>query len=76
MNSANLADDRYDLLQSCLASWKQEHVLQWWHELNDSQRKQLGRKVKRLNSMLTPMCKYYASEMCCTVADTAVQVLG
>ncbi|MFW6170792.1 MAG: acyl-CoA dehydrogenase family protein, partial [Planctomycetota bacterium] len=38
-------------------------------------KKQL-RVLKRLNSMLTPMCKYYASEMCCTVADTALQVLG
>jgi hypothetical protein len=26
--------------------------------------------------MLTPMSKYYASEMCCDVADTAIQVLG
>ena len=26
--------------------------------------------------MLTPMSKYYASEMCCRVADTAIQVLG
>jgi len=39
-------------------------------------RKQLARQVKRLNSMLTPMCKYYASEMCCTVADTTIQILG
>jgi 3-(methylthio)propanoyl-CoA dehydrogenase len=34
------------------------------------------RSLKRLNSMLTPMSKYYASEMCCRVADTSVQVLG
>jgi alkylation response protein AidB-like acyl-CoA dehydrogenase len=34
------------------------------------------RNLKRLNSMLTPMSKYYASEMCCDVADTAIQVLG
>lgn len=34
------------------------------------------RSLKRLNSMLTPMSKYYASEMCCRVADTAIQVLG
>ncbi len=26
--------------------------------------------------MLTPMSKYYASEMCCRVSDTAIQVLG
>ncbi|NLX54315.1 MAG: acyl-CoA dehydrogenase [Planctomycetaceae bacterium] len=34
------------------------------------------RALKRLNSMLTPMSKYYASEMCCRVADTTIQVLG
>jgi alkylation response protein AidB-like acyl-CoA dehydrogenase len=34
------------------------------------------RTLKRLNSMLTPMSKYYASEMCCRVADLAIQVLG
>jgi len=40
------------------------------------ERKQLSRQLKRLNAMLTPMSKYYCSEMCCTVADTAIQVLG
>jgi hypothetical protein len=39
-------------------------------------RKELGRTIKRLNGMLTPMSKYYASEMCNRVADTALQVLG
>jgi hypothetical protein len=39
-------------------------------------RKRLASSLKRLNGMLTPMSKYYASEMCCRVADTAVQVLG
>lgn len=38
--------------------------------------KKEARALKRLNSMLTPMSKYYASEMCCRVADTAIQVLG
>ncbi len=38
--------------------------------------KQDSRQYKRLNSMLTPMSKYYASEMCCEVSDTAIQVLG
>ncbi len=35
-----------------------------------------GRTYKRLNGMLTPMCKYYASEMCVKVANDAIQVLG
>jgi alkylation response protein AidB-like acyl-CoA dehydrogenase len=40
------------------------------------QYKQTLRSTKRLNGMLTPMSKYYASEMCCDVADLAIQVLG
>jgi alkylation response protein AidB-like acyl-CoA dehydrogenase len=32
--------------------------------------------LKRVNGMLTPMSKYYASEMCMRVANTAIQVLG
>ena len=41
-----------------------------------SERKQLSRSFKRMNGMLTPMSKYYCSEMCCRVADTTIQVLG
>jgi alkylation response protein AidB-like acyl-CoA dehydrogenase len=40
------------------------------------QRKDLSRTLKRLNGMLTPMAKYYASEMCNSVAGTALQILG
>jgi len=32
--------------------------------------------MKRLNGMLTPMSKYYCSEMCNRAANTAIQVLG
>ncbi|MGA2500231.1 MAG: acyl-CoA dehydrogenase family protein [Tepidisphaeraceae bacterium] len=39
-------------------------------------RKNDARSLKRLNGMLTPMSKYYASEMCVTVATNAIQVLG
>jgi len=38
--------------------------------------KQKSRTYKRLAGMLTPMCKYYASEMCNKVAYDAIQVLG
>ena len=38
--------------------------------------KQQEKKCKRLAGMLTPMAKYYASEMCNRVAYNAVQVLG
>ncbi len=35
-----------------------------------------AKKYKRLAGMLTPMSKYYCSEMCNTVAYDAIQVLG
>lgn len=35
-----------------------------------------SRTYKRLNGMLTPMSKYYASEMCQRVAMESIQVLG
>jgi len=35
-----------------------------------------ARVFKRLNGMLTPMSKYYASELCIRVANDAIQVLG
>ncbi|MCK4340560.1 MAG: acyl-CoA dehydrogenase family protein [Phycisphaerae bacterium] len=40
------------------------------------ERKALARTFKRLNGMLTPLAKYYASEVCCMVADKTIQVLG
>jgi len=40
------------------------------------QRKSNARVWKRLNGMLTPMSKYYASEMCVSVANDSLQVLG
>jgi len=39
-------------------------------------RKGMARELKRLNGMLTPMCKYYSSEMSVSVTNDAVQVLG
>jgi len=35
-----------------------------------------SRKYKRYAAMLTPMCKYYCSEMCNRVAYDSIQVLG
>jgi alkylation response protein AidB-like acyl-CoA dehydrogenase len=54
-------------------------ILEWIKDLppeDRKKRKQRSRQYKRLNSMLTPMSKYYCSEMCCDVANTAIQVLG
>jgi alkylation response protein AidB-like acyl-CoA dehydrogenase len=42
----------------------------------EKQRKQTGRAFKRINGMLTPMTKYYCSEMACRVSNEAIQVLG
>ncbi len=38
--------------------------------------KEASRKYKRAAAMLTPMSKYFCSEMCNTVAYDAIQVLG
>ncbi|NQU76470.1 MAG: hypothetical protein HQ546_09180, partial [Planctomycetes bacterium] len=35
-----------------------------------------SRKLKRINTMFTPMAKYYASEMCMRVAMDSIAVLG
>ncbi len=43
---------------------------------DEKRRKQLSRAYKRLNGMLTPMSKYYCSEMSIRVATNAIQVLG
>ena len=54
-------------------------IMEWGKDPDKDEkkrRKQLSRSFKRVNSMLTPMSKYYASEMSCRVADTALQVLG
>ena len=42
----------------------------------EKDRKQRARLLKRTNGMLTPMSKYYCSEMACRVANQAIQVLG
>ena len=54
-------------------------VLEYNTELDDEERrsrKKKSRVLKRMNSMLTPMSKYYCSEMSIRVADTCIQVLG
>ncbi len=41
-----------------------------------SRLQQEARRLKRVNGMLTPMSKYYASEMSMRVANSAIAVLG
>lgn len=43
---------------------------------DEKQRRQASRTYKRLNAMLTPMSKYYNSEMCIRAANDTIQVLG
>ena len=69
----------YETSRVCDLENNNLRILEWSKDLDADEkkrRKQLSRNYKRLNSMLTPMSKYYASEMCCTVADTAIQILG
>ena len=69
----------YETSRICDLENNNLRVLEWNQDLDKDEqkrRKQLSRSLKRLNAMLTPMSKYYASEMCCKVADTAIQVLG
>ena len=42
----------------------------------EKRRKKLSRELKRINGMLTPLSKYYASEMCVRVTHNTIQVLG
>jgi hypothetical protein len=47
--------------------------------VDEAERRRLqqeGRRLKRINAMLTPMSKYFASEVSMRVANSAVAVLG
>jgi alkylation response protein AidB-like acyl-CoA dehydrogenase len=69
----------YETCRVCDQENNNLRVLEWGPPLAPEEKKrrtQLSRALKRINGMLTPMSKYYCSEMACRVADTAVQVLG
>jgi 3-(methylthio)propanoyl-CoA dehydrogenase len=69
----------YETCRVCDLENNNLRVLEWGPPLEPEEKKrrtQLSRAMKRMNSMLTPMSKYFCSEMSCRVADTAVQVLG
>jgi hypothetical protein len=69
----------YEASRSCDRENNNLRILEWKKDLDkdeQKQRKQQARALKRLNAMLTPMTKYYCSEMGCYVAHTAIQVLG
>jgi len=69
----------YETSRVCDLENNNARVLEWGGSLDkeeEKRRKQLARSLKRLNGMLTPMSKYYASEMCIRVANACIQVLG
>ncbi len=63
----------YETSRVCDHEHNNLRVLEWQADDLDpdekKRRKKLSRSLKRLNAMLTPMSKYYCSEMSCTVAD-------
>lgn len=69
----------YHTSRVCDLENNNQRLLEWVGNLpaeEKQQRRQLARTLRRLNAMLTPMSKYYASEMACWVTNTAIQVLG
>ena len=69
----------YETARVCDRENNNNRVLEWTPNLDKEEqkrRKQLSRSLKRLNAMLTPMSKYYCSEMSNRVAYNAIQVLG
>ena len=69
----------YETSRVCDIENNNMRALEWggpFEKEEEKRRKQLTRTCKRLNSMLTPMSKYYCSEMCIRVAHNAIQVLG
>ena len=69
----------YETSRVCDHENTNARVLEWGGPLEkdeEKRRKQLARSLKRMNGMLTPMSKYYCSEMSVRVAHNAIQVLG
>ena len=69
----------YETSRICDLENNNMRVLEWGGSIDkeeEKRRKQAGRGYKRLNGMLTPMSKYYCSEMSIRVAQDTIQVLG
>jgi len=69
----------YETARVCDHENNNLRVLEWGGPLDkeeEKRRKQLARSLKRINGMLTPMSKYYCSEMCNRAAYQTIQVLG
>jgi len=69
----------YETARVCDHENNNLRVMEFGSELDADEkkrRKQLSRSLKRMNGMLTPMSKYFCSEMCISVANRNIQVLG
>ena len=69
----------YETSRVCDLENNNLRVLEWNPPTDAAElkrRKDVSRTFKRLNGMLTPMSKYFASEMCVNVSSDAIQVLG
>jgi len=69
----------YATARVCDVEYNNLRIMEWNPPTDPAEtkrRRELSRVLKRLNGMLTPMSKYYASEMCVKVASDAIQVLG
>ncbi len=69
----------YETARVCDRENNNLRILEWGENLSPEEkkdRKKYSRELKRINGMLTPMAKYYCSEMCIRVATNAIQVLG
>ncbi|MBI4582351.1 MAG: acyl-CoA dehydrogenase family protein, partial [Planctomycetes bacterium] len=69
----------YDTSRVCDLENNNNRVLEFNKNISPDEakaRKAEARNFKRLNGMLTPMSKYYCSEMSMRVASDAIQVLG
>jgi hypothetical protein len=68
----------YETARLCDHEHNNLRVLEWGDidKEEKKRRKKLSRSFKRLNAMLTPMSKYYCSEMCNSVTYDSIQVLG
>jgi hypothetical protein len=69
----------YETSRICDHEMNNYRIMETMPDLDKDEKKrrqQLSRQLKRINGMMTPMAKYYCSEMACSVTDRAIQVLG
>lgn len=77
-----LAASRIQIEAARALTYRAAHVVEMLHayehkaEAGDQTVRPLVKELSRLAGVLTPLAKYYATEMCNRVSDMAIQVLG